>query len=60
MQVKAMTAQAPAALSRRKLAIRELADRLAPKRDAYIRRNRGFHEEDVPVPGMYGPSADER
>jgi SAM-dependent methyltransferase len=32
--------------SRRKHAIRELADRLAPERDAWIERNRFYHEED--------------
>jgi ubiquinone/menaquinone biosynthesis C-methylase UbiE len=32
--------------SRRKHAIRELADRLAPERDDWIERNRFYHEED--------------
>ena len=32
--------------SRRKYAIRELADRLAPERDEWIERNRFYHEED--------------
>src|SRR5438045_3983024 len=32
--------------SRRKHAIRQLADRLAPERDAWIERNRFYHEED--------------
>jgi ubiquinone/menaquinone biosynthesis C-methylase UbiE len=32
--------------SRRKRAIRELADRLAPERDEWIERNRFYHEED--------------
>jgi SAM-dependent methyltransferase len=34
------------ALSPRKKAIRELADRWASRRDSYIRRNSGFHQED--------------
>ena len=34
------------ALSARKLAIRALADRYADRREAFIRRNRGFHDED--------------
>lgn len=33
-------------LSPRKQKIRALADRWAPRRDAMIRRNRGFHEQD--------------
>jgi SAM-dependent methyltransferase len=32
--------------SRRKYAIRELAERLAPERDEWIERNRFYHEED--------------
>src|SRR6266480_2048778 len=32
--------------SRRKHAIRQLADRLAPERDDWIERNRFYHEED--------------
>jgi ubiquinone/menaquinone biosynthesis C-methylase UbiE len=32
--------------SRRKYAIRELADRLAPERDDWIERNRFYHEEE--------------
>ncbi len=33
-------------LSRRKLAVRDLADRMAPVRDKWIRRNSFFYEED--------------
>ena len=35
-----------AALSPRKSAIRDLADRMAPNRDAWIERNAYFHQED--------------
>jgi SAM-dependent methyltransferase len=34
-------------LSARKRAIQALADKYAPRREDFIRRNRGFHEEDI-------------
>ncbi len=40
-------AQSPNELSPRKLAIRDLADRMASERDAWIARNSHYHEEDL-------------
>ena len=40
-------ANSPEKLSPRKQAIRNLADRMAPERDAWIARNPHYHEEDL-------------
>lgn len=44
-------------LSRRKTAIRELADRFAPARDKWVARNAYFHEEDARYLGFIIPPA---